>query len=134
IDVLETLALLQAEALQRDVPGVGSVAAIILPVDVEVMEVFITPREEDLEHAMEVRQGGVAGDHEARPDRWTDAAQDETRLIDHRGAFEFIPIKALAAMGSDAPGSCAGRSTVPSPDHGRLLSTGGCGLSRYGSV
>src|SRR5215813_9928388 len=46
--------------------------------------------------------------------------------------IEFIPIKSLAAMASGAPGSCAGHSTVPSPDHGRLLSTGGCGLSRYG--
>jgi hypothetical protein len=41
---------------------------------------------------------------------------------------EFIPIKPLAATGSSAPGSCAGHSRVPSPDRGRLLSTGGCGL------
>src|SRR5215813_9624606 len=44
--------------------------------------------------------------------------------------LEFIPIKSLAATGSGAPGSCAGHSTVPSPHHGRLLSTGGSGLSR----
>jgi hypothetical protein len=42
--------------------------------------------------------------------------------------FEFIPIKPLAATGSSAPGSCAGHSRVPSPDHGYLSSTGAAGL------
>src|SRR5882724_8180225 len=32
-------------------------------------------------------------------------------------------LKSLAATGSNAPGSCAGHSRVPSPDHGRLAST-----------
>src|SRR5262249_20983294 len=44
--------------------------------------------------------------------------------------LEFIPIKSLAATGSDAPGSCAGHSTVPSRDRGRPPSTGGSGLSQ----
>ena len=43
---------------------------------------------------------------------------------------EFIPIKSWVTKGSGAPGSCAGHSTVPSPDRGRPLSTGGCGLSQ----
>jgi hypothetical protein len=42
--------------------------------------------------------------------------------------IEFIPIKPLAATGSSAPGSWAGHSRVPSPDRGRLLAIGGCGL------
>src|SRR5262245_44653215 len=46
-------------------------------------------------------------------------------------AFEFIPIKSLAAMDSSAPGSYAGHSRVPSRDHGPLASTGGSGPSRY---
>ena len=41
---------------------------------------------------------------------------------------EFIPIKPLAATDSNAPGSCAGHSRVPSPDHGPLVSIGGSGL------
>ena len=44
------------------------------------------------------------------------------------GTLKFIPIKPLVAKGSDAPGSCAGHSTVPSRDHGRPVSRGGSGL------
>src|SRR5215469_14640441 len=44
--------------------------------------------------------------------------------------FELIPIKSLAATGSTAPGSCAGHSRAPSPDHGPLVSTGGAGPAR----
>jgi insertion element IS1 protein InsB len=51
------------------------------------------------------------------------------RLVRRTICFsEFIPIKALAATDSSAPGSCAGRNRAPSPDRGRLLSRGGCGL------
>jgi RNA-directed DNA polymerase len=49
-------------------------------------------------------------------------------------AFEFIPIKSSVSKGSGAPGNCAGHSRVPSPDHGLLASTGGCGPSRCGSA
>jgi len=42
--------------------------------------------------------------------------------------LEFMPIKLWAAKGSGAPGSCAGRSRVPSPDHGPLASTSAAGL------
>jgi hypothetical protein len=42
--------------------------------------------------------------------------------------FEFIPIKSLAAMGSDGPGSYAGHSRVPSRDHGYPLSIDGSDL------
>src|SRR5262245_60326434 len=48
--------------------------------------------------------------------------------------IEFIPITPLAAMGSSAPGSCAGHSRVPSRDHGPPASTGGAGLSRCDSA
>src|SRR5262245_23066951 len=47
---------------------------------------------------------------------------------------EFIPVKSSVTKGSGAPGSCVGHSTVPSPHHGRLLSTGGCGLSQCDSA
>jgi hypothetical protein len=42
--------------------------------------------------------------------------------------IEFIPIKSLAAKGSDAPGSYAGHSRFPSQDRARPPSTSGCGL------
>ena len=50
------------------------------------------------------------------------------------GIFEFIPITPWAATGSNVPGSCAGHSRVPSPDHGPLASIGGSGPSRCGSA
>ncbi len=53
------------------------------------------------------------------------------RLQTVSDTFEFIPIKSLAATDSSVPGSCAGHSRVPSPDHGCLASTGVSGLSRY---
>src|SRR6266705_2658616 len=49
-------------------------------------------------------------------------------------SIEFIPIKPLVATGSGAPGSCAGHSRVPSPDHGHPASTGESGLSRCDSA
>ena len=42
--------------------------------------------------------------------------------------LEFIPIKSLAAKGSDEHGSYAGHNRVPSRHHGRSPSTGGAGL------
>jgi hypothetical protein len=42
--------------------------------------------------------------------------------------IEFIPIKSWAARGAGVPGSYAGHSRPPSPDRGRLLSTGGYDL------
>src|SRR5262249_14603646 len=45
--------------------------------------------------------------------------------IEVRGAIEFILIKPLAATGSDAPGSYAGHSTVPSRHRGPASSTNG---------
>jgi hypothetical protein len=43
----------------------------------EMVEVFITPREEDLEYAMEVRQGGIAADEQSTPDERADVARDD---------------------------------------------------------
>src|SRR5262249_10453563 len=54
--------------------------------------------------------------------------------LEIRYTIEFTPIKPLAATDSSALGSCAGHSRVPSPGHGPLASTGGCGLSRYDSA
>jgi len=48
--------------------------------------------------------------------------------------IKFISIKPSVATESGGPGSCAGHSRVPSPDHGHPASTGGSGPSRYGSA
>ena len=47
---------------------------------------------------------------------------------DLTGTLEFITIKSSVATGSGVPGSCAGHSSVPSPDPGHPASTSGCGL------
>jgi hypothetical protein len=49
-----------------------------------MVEVCVAPREEDLEHQVELGQGGIAADQEATPDERADAAQDDAQLIDVR--------------------------------------------------
>jgi hypothetical protein len=49
-----------------------------------MVEVCVTRREEDLEHQVELGQGGIAADQEATPDERADAAQDDAQLIDVR--------------------------------------------------
>jgi hypothetical protein len=46
---------LEAEAIEHDMSRLGAVAAIILAVNVEMVEVFVAPREEALEHEVELR-------------------------------------------------------------------------------
>jgi hypothetical protein len=62
---------------------------------------------------------------------WEALAQENQRIWETYylpRPLEFIPIKPSVARVADAPGSCAGHSTVPSPDRGRPPSTGGSGL------
>jgi hypothetical protein len=49
-----------------------------------MVEVFVAPREEDLEHQVELGQCGVISDQKATPDKRADAAQDDAQLIDVR--------------------------------------------------
>jgi hypothetical protein len=82
VDVPETLAPLEAEAPQHDMSRIGAVAAIILAENMETMQVFIAPIEEDLEHEVELSQGGIASDKESTPDERTDTSQNDAQLID----------------------------------------------------
>jgi len=84
VDVTEALASVETEGAQHDVPGIGTVAAIILAIDVEVMQVFVAPVKDDLDHGMELSQGVVASDQESPPDERADASQDDAQLIDVR--------------------------------------------------
>src|SRR5262249_16163489 len=58
-----------------------------------------------------------------------DAIEAIFTIIGHKAryVFEFIPIKSSVTKVSNAPGNCAGRNRVPSPDHGPLASIGGAG-------
>src|SRR2546427_10172048 len=84
VDVPETLVPLEAEATQHDMARIGAVAAIILAKNVETMQVFVAPIEDDLEYEVELGQGGVTSDQESTPDERTDAPQDDAQLIDVR--------------------------------------------------
>src|SRR2546427_7273272 len=84
VAVPETLAPLEAEATQHDMARIGAVAAIILAKNVETMQVFVAPIEDDLEYEVELGQGGVTSDQESTPDERTDASQDDAQLIDVR--------------------------------------------------
>ena len=64
--------------MERDMPRVGAVAAIILAENVEMMEVFVAPIEEKLEHEVELGQRGVAAHKESTPNERADASQDDT--------------------------------------------------------
>jgi hypothetical protein len=53
-------------------------------------EVFVAPREEDLEHEMELGQGGVAAHKKSTPEERADAAQNDAQLIDIRVCWVLI--------------------------------------------
>jgi hypothetical protein len=82
VDVSESLAWVEAKRTQPDRAGVGAVTAIIRTKNVEAMEMFITPVEENLQHEVKLGQGGVAAHHESAPDERTDASQDDAQLVD----------------------------------------------------
>ena len=78
------LAVLEAELTQHDVACIGVVATIILAENAEVVQMFVAPIKEELEHEVELGQRGVAPHQEAAPDEGADASQDDTQLIDGR--------------------------------------------------
>jgi hypothetical protein len=47
-----------------------------------MVHVFIVPIEEDLQHEVELGQGGVTADQDVTPDERPDVAQDDAQLID----------------------------------------------------
>ena len=50
--------------------------------NVETVQMLITPGKENLQDGMEVRQGGLAGHQHPTPDERADAAQDDAQLVD----------------------------------------------------
>jgi hypothetical protein len=54
----------------------------IRTMDVETVQMLVTPGKQDLEDGMELRQGNMAGHQHLTPDEWTDAPEDDTELVD----------------------------------------------------
>ena len=82
IDIPEALTATETKRAERDLSGLSPVAAIVLAMDVERMQMLAAPVKDDLEDRMQVRQGRVAADEESTPDQRTDLTQDDTQLID----------------------------------------------------
>jgi hypothetical protein len=82
VDVPEALAAPSAHIPQLYMAGVRTVTAVVLAVDVEVVQMLATPREGDLQDVVEMHERRVAMDEETAPDEWTDASQDDAQLID----------------------------------------------------
>src|SRR5262252_6898467 len=74
IDIAETLTWLEGKTLEGDVPGISRIAAIVFAEAMEMVQVFIAPRKENLEHGVEVRQSRVAVDQKAPPDKRTNVS------------------------------------------------------------
>jgi hypothetical protein len=71
--------------------------------DMETVQMVITPSEQDLQDGVEMRQRGLATYKHPAPDEWADAAQDDPQLVDTercgrdkpalRGAQRIVPLK-----------------------------------------
>jgi hypothetical protein len=73
---------METQVTQQHVAGLGTAAAILSGVDVEAVQMLITPGKDDLQDRVEVRQGRIAADEQAAPDQRTDASKDHTQLVD----------------------------------------------------
>jgi hypothetical protein len=87
------------------VPGSSRVAAIVFAEDVKMVEVFIAPRKENLEHVVEVRQSRVAVDQKAPPDERTNVSEDDAQLVDHWGWLVVFHGQSVRCHPFDCKGS-----------------------------
>jgi transposase len=82
IHVPEPLATVELQVAQQDAAGLYTTAAVLLAVDVETVQMLITPGEQDLQDGVERRQRGLAAHKDTTPDEWADAAQDDAQLVE----------------------------------------------------
>ena len=82
IHVPEPLATVELQVAQQDAAGLYTTAAVLLAMDVETVQMLITPGEQDLQDGMEMRQRGLASHKDTTPDEWGDAAQDDAQLVE----------------------------------------------------
>ena len=82
IHVSKPLAAMKAKVPQQDAMRRCPTATVLSPMDVETMQMLVTPGKQDLQDCREVRQGGMAVHQHATPDEWANAAQDDAELVD----------------------------------------------------
>jgi len=73
---------MEAKVPQQDTLRRGPIAAVLPAMNMEAVQMFVTPGKQDLQDSMQVRQGGRAGHQHPTPDERADAAQDDPQLID----------------------------------------------------
>ena len=94
---------MEAEVPQPDTARWRSAAAVFLAMDMETMQMFVTPGKHDLQERMQVREGHSTLDKHSAPDEWADALEDDVELVDAercgrgchalRVALRIVPLK-----------------------------------------
>jgi len=85
VDVPKPLPAMEPQITEPHMVGIGTAATILSAMDVETVQMLVTPGKQDLQNGMELRQGGMAMDQHATPDERADAAQDDPQLVDAEG-------------------------------------------------
>ena len=78
----EALATMEAQVMQPDRVGRGTITAVLPAMHIETVQVLVTPGKQDLQDSMEMRQGGLAVYQHPTPDERADVTQDNPQLID----------------------------------------------------
>jgi len=74
----------QPESAQGDL-AVLVEAFVLVPVNLEAMEVIVLPGEGDLQDGVQLGQGGIGANQETAPDERADPSQHHAQLVDGQG-------------------------------------------------
>jgi hypothetical protein len=82
IHVPEPLATVELQVAHQDAAGLYTTAAVLSAMDMEAVQMLITPGKQDLQDGVEMRQRSLATHKDTTPDEWADAAQDDAQLVE----------------------------------------------------
>ena len=82
IHIPEALAAMEAEVPQPDTARRCPTAAVFSAMDMETVQMLVTPGKQDLQERMQVREGHIAADEHPAPDERADASEDDAELVD----------------------------------------------------
>ena len=72
---------MEAQIAQQHTAGRGTTAAVCPAVDMETVQMLVTPGKQDLQKHMQVRQGHITPDKHPTPDEWADTSEDDAELV-----------------------------------------------------